>query len=244
MRFSDQSYNLRVELNTQGCELSAMEIQRFERALDPLRDLVRKFPISDLNVGIEFYPRSNTYGAKLALDLPGRRLRTSEQDQRMYTAYDRAVRAMVENVLAYEENLGGLEERTKQQQGTRHDVLPTAAPDAAAIEDAIAARDYGSFRRELYVYEEPLRLRIGRWVQRYPQLDARLGGTLRLPDILEEVFLNAFEQYESRPQQVPLGEWLASLVDPSLRELREAPDEELENIGFVRSQRGATADET
>ena len=98
--------------------------------------------------------------------------------------------------------------------------------------------DYESFRRALFVYEEPLRLSIGRWVQRYPEVNDRLGDKFGLPDILEEVFLNAFEQFDSRPKQVPLGEWLDNLIDPSLKQLLNSPDEELENISFVRSQRG------
>jgi hypothetical protein len=227
-------------LNTEGCELSALEIERFERALDPLRGLVEKFPVSDLQIGVEFHPHSKSYEVKLALDLPSRKLRTGEVDQRMFVAFDKSVQAMLENVLSYQEELGGLEERAKHQKGTRHDLIPTGEPDWQALQQAVRDRDYESFRQALFVYEEPLRLRIGRWIQRYPELNARLGERVSLPDIIEEVFLNAFEQYESRPQQRPLGEWLDHLVDPSLKELLASPTQELENIGLIRSQRAAT----
>lgn len=238
MKFSDEAHNLRIQLDTEGCELTAMEIQKLERGLSCLRAPLQKFPVSDLNVGVEYYPRSNSYGVKLALALPGRTLRTSEVDERMYTAFERSVRQMLDSVLAYEDSLEGMEERTKLQKGTRHEVIPAQAPNAEELEEAVRSGDYESFRRALFVYEEPLRLSIGRWVQRYPEVNDRLGDKFGLPDILEEVFLNAFEQFDSRPKQVPLGEWLDNLIDPSLKQLLNSPDEELENISFVRSQRG------
>ena len=42
MKFSDQSYNLRIELDTKGCELSPSEVEDMEEDLDTLRDLVEE----------------------------------------------------------------------------------------------------------------------------------------------------------------------------------------------------------
>jgi hypothetical protein len=53
MKYSDQSYNLRIELDTKNCELTAGEITQLEEALSPLRQPVESFPVTDLYVTIE-----------------------------------------------------------------------------------------------------------------------------------------------------------------------------------------------
>lgn len=66
--------------------------------------------------------------------------------------------------------------------------------------------DYAAFRKLMFVYEEPLRNRIGRWIERYPEVAAQLDEQVYLEDIVEEVFLTAFDEYDDRPQAVPFGE--------------------------------------
>ena len=50
MKYSNQSYNIRIELDTQNCELSAAEITQVEESLSPLRELVE----TRLNVRTDF----------------------------------------------------------------------------------------------------------------------------------------------------------------------------------------------
>ena len=45
MTFSDESYNLRIELDCQGCELSSREVAAMEMDVDTLASLVDDFPI-------------------------------------------------------------------------------------------------------------------------------------------------------------------------------------------------------
>src|SRR5690606_22291702 len=99
------------------------------------------------------------------------------------------------------------------------------------------AQDYGAFRAELSGFEEPIRRRVGRWIQRYPDLDATFGEYLPLDDLVEEVMLTAFEQYESRPEAMRLGDWLESLIDPAMRSFLRHPEEELEAISYARTLR-------
>src|SRR5207253_4887598 len=94
---------------------------------------------------------------------------------------------------------------------------------------------YKTFRTILSGYEEWLRKRVGRWVQRYPEAQARVGKGLRLGDVVEEVFLTAFERYEHRLADVPFHDWLDSLIDPSVKLLLREPDEEAENIRLARA---------
>ncbi len=105
------------------------------------------------------------------------------------------------------------------------------------IQAAIDDDDYLRFRKALMPFEEPMRKRIGRWLQRYPQIEAQLGGDFKIADIVEEVFLNAFEQFPKRVADVPPGNWLESLIDPSVQAILQSPSQEFENISFVRTMR-------
>jgi ribosome-associated translation inhibitor RaiA len=235
MQFSDQSYNMRIELDTKNLELSPPEIQKIEEALDPLREPVEKFPVRDLYLTIERQPRSGRYRVKAALQLPGRGLTTGGIDDHIMPAVQQSVFRLRHKLVAYEERMEGVEEKAKHEEGTRHDVIPTQPVDPQAIDNAVRAGDYATFRRLMSDYEEALRNRIGRWIERYPQVAAQLQEQVYLEDIIEEVFLTAFDEYDKRPQAVMFGDWLEGLIDPSVKLVSKADDEELENISFART---------
>ena len=69
----------------------------------------------------------------------------------------------------------------------------------------------------------------------------RARRTFTIADVVEEVFLDAFEGWDGRQQEVPLGEWLTGLIDPAVKELMRHPDEELENVRMVRTLQGVPA---
>lgn len=235
MTFSDQSYNLRIELDTKNCELSASEVEQLERALNPLREPVKKFPVSNLYVTVEFYPRSHDYRVQTVLRLPGAGLATGDLNKACLPAFERCVRKLLHKVLAYEQDLERDEEHAKRVKGTQHDMTPNREVDINAVREAVAENDYAQFRRQLMMYEELLRKRSGRWIQRYPALEAQLDERFTLADIVEETYLNAFERFDDWSDAVPLGTWLEQLIDPSLRILSRDTFEELENISFARS---------
>src|SRR5437763_8593668 len=76
-----------------------------------------------------------------------------------------------------------------------HSMMAPEGPDAGVLGDAVQAGNYQAFRQALTNYEEWLRKRVGRWIQRYPEAQARVGRGLAIGDVLETVYLNAFEQY-------------------------------------------------
>jgi len=237
MRFADTTYNLRIELDTHNCELSAGEIRHFEQALEPLRKPVEKFPVSDLYITVTQEARTHLFRVKTALVLPKRTLTTGEIAERAYPAFESCVRKLVRKVESYQASLASEEELKKHEKGTHQAILSGEPAQPGALDDAVRRGDYEAFRTATYTFEEPLRKRIGRWVQRYPELDERIGDDIHLADLVEEVFLNAFERYDQRPEEVRFGEWLDHLIDPSVRLVLEHPDEELSNISFVRSLR-------
>jgi len=234
MRFSDESYDIRIQLDLHNCQFSPEALAEFESALDPLRKPVEKFPVSDLNIVITFQPRTNVYQVKMSLILSGGTLVTGEIHPVAYTAFEAAVRKMVRRLLAFEAELAAEADIAKRQEGTVQDVLPETDPDLAFIDSTAKSQDYAAFRKSLYPYEEVIRKRVGRWVQRYPDIDARIGIDLEIDDIVEEVFLNAFDRWESRPVEVPLGEWLDGMIDPSVKLLYEHPEEK-ENVELAKT---------
>lgn len=238
MKYSDEAYNLRIELDTENCELNREEIERMERGLSPLRKPVSEFPVSDLYITITFHPRHNTYRVKTALVLTGRTLVSGDLDVTHYPAFERCVRKLIKRVEEYKASLSNDAEHSKQVKGTHHELIPEAEPDGEAVSQAVQDGDYAAFRKALFVYEEPVRKRVGRWIARYPDVDEQIGANFQIADLVEEIFLNAFERFEQRPAERRLGLWLEDLIDPSIKLLLQHPDEELENIAFARTITG------
>jgi hypothetical protein len=105
------------------------------------------------------------------------------------------------------------------------------------VKGAVEAGDYARFRKATYPYEESLRKRVGRWVGHYSEVQEKIGNDLAINDVVEAVFLNAFERYGERPRNIRLGQWMEGLIDGSVRALLQNPDEALENVGFARTLR-------
>src|SRR5439155_10527791 len=172
------------------------------------------------------------------LKLPGRTLFTGEQDGYLDAAFGRGVRKLVRKVEAYG---GQSDPRAAEAAGRRialsRDVVAPADPASGPLAEAVGNGDYRTFRTALAGYEEWLRKRVGRWVQRYPEAEARVGTELLLGDLVEEVYLNAFEGFARRPTDVRLSDWLEGLIDPSLKALLRHPDEEHENASMARTVR-------
>lgn len=243
MQFSNQSHNLRIELDTKNFEFSPQALEKIEEALDPLRDPVRDFPVSDLYITVTHHPAPDDYHVRASLVLTGRTLFTGDRDENALSAWNRCVRKLVRKLSAYKENLAAKPERTKTEEGTAHEVVPAAELDSGKIRRAVESGDYAAFREATFVYEEAVRKRAGRWIERYPEFTAQLGVEFTLSDVVEEVFLNAFERFDRRPQNLRPGEWLENLIDPSVRALLEHPDAERENIEAVRTLRETSPEE-
>jgi hypothetical protein len=231
-----QGHPLQIQFETKGFEPSAETIAKMEAGLSSLRRVTAHFPVAKLLITAFRNARNNDYTVKTSLVLMSTTLFTGDHDVHVYPAFERCVGKLVNRVDAYIDSLSNAPETRKQQKGTRQEVYPTRTPDVAALESAVRKGDYVTFRRAAEVYEVPVRDRVGRWVQRYPEIEARLAAAdLSLDDIVEEVFLNAFERYDARPEPVRLGEWLEELIDLSVRALLARPEEEKENIAFART---------
>jgi ribosome-associated translation inhibitor RaiA len=235
MPFFDESHNLRIELDQQGCELSAVQIGQMESTLDTLRKTVETFPVSNLHITVVYHHASQDYHVKTSLSLTGKTLFTGDRDNEVPPAFARCMRKLAHKVTAYKARMNEDSEIAKQVEGTHQLVTPSDVLDLPAIEAAIDGQDYFRFRRCFEKFEGSLRRRVGRWLQRYPQIETQLGSEFEIDDIIEEVLLNAFEKFPLRSHDVPPGQWLDHLIDPSVQALLLSPDEEFANVSFARS---------
>ena len=228
-----------IQIDTHQCRVSQAEIDKMRTAVGSLARQVEHFPVASLHVLIEHNARTKDYSVKTEVFLTGATLVSREIDPQPYTAFERCLDNLAKELRAYKDRLGRVSERHKTEKATHQTVQPTALPDMAAIDAAVRDGDYAAFRTATFPYEEPVRKRIGRWVERYPEIEARIGKGLEIADIVEEVFLNAFQGYGRRPAGESFGEWLDRLIDPAVKALLKNPEAELENIRLARAARAA-----
>jgi len=229
-------HELRVHIDTDKYELTNAAREKMDADLETLRRLVKDFPIAELRVEIS---QQSDVRVGVGLRLPSHTLYTADVDRMMHPAWERCVRKLMQRITAYKERLANKPTYHKEAVGTIHAVRPSMEPEIAEVQKAVEELDYAAFRRALGVYEEAIEKRVGRWIERYPQIEARLGHGLVISEIVEEIFLNAFERFDSRPP-VRLGDWLESLIDPSIHILLEHPAEEKENLSFIESAKQIT----
>lgn len=233
MQTTDNRSPLRVEFSTHGYDLPEDERTRMQTSLEPLGEAVREFPDAALHLTVLHHPDQD-YHVEANLKLAGQTLFSSDWDPYADSAFQRCIRKLGRKVEALRDRATRPATAERREALDRNVVAPTDA-DAGPIGQAVAAGDYRAFRTLLSAYEDWLRNRAGRWVQRYPQAQARIGHGLRIGDLVEEVYLNAFERYGQRPREVAFHDWLDGLIDPSLKALLRHPDEESENVSMARS---------
>jgi ribosome-associated translation inhibitor RaiA len=238
MSVASNNHGLPVEFDTHQCDLSRAELDRMEDSLGMLRELVAPFPVTELHVLIARNNRSNDFTVKTSLLLLNDRHVASEHHEQAFTAFERCVEKLVREVGAFRDRLEDVEERRKHEQGTHQELMPDQAPNFSHLDRAAREGDYAAFRTAMLPYEEPLRKRVGRWVQRSPNIEAQLGKLFTIADIVECVLLDAFERYEAKPREIAFHEWLANLIDPAVQEVVRHPDRERENISMARSAAG------
>lgn len=234
MKFPDLSYNLLVDLDMKHCDLSPGELRKMEASLSPLGDMVQHFPVSQLHVLVSYRHRTNDYVVRTSLALTGETLVSSEHHPQVHAAFEHCIDNLVREVRRYKDRLGQVAEQAKQEEGTHHELLPTILPDSNAVNAAVSAGDYAAFRVALTGYDEPVRAHVGRWIERYPEVAARIGRGLQIDDIVEDVFLDAFEEFEHWPDELRFGEWLGRFIDKAIREFAANPDREIENVRMAR----------
>src|SRR5207248_3860842 len=124
------------------------------------------------------HPQSQSYHVEAKLKLPGRTLAADGKDAYLDLAFQRCVRNLARRVEEYRKRPPDREAAAvavQRQRLDHDDLVAPQNPDAGPLAAAARAGDYRAFRTALAGYEDWLRLRVGRWVQRYPEAEARVG---------------------------------------------------------------------
>ncbi len=243
VQYTDDRNHLRVEIRSRGFEVPADERARMQERLRDLGERTRDFPTGQLSLTFLYHPRAQDYHVEARLRLPGRTIFAGQRHDYLDSAFQGCVQQLLGLIDAYrnQPNRSAVEQAAQRAARAARDgdiVLP-ADPDGGPIARAVQAGDYRAFRTAMAGYEEWLRKRVGRWVQRYPQVEERVGDDVLIGDLIEEVYLQAFEQFVRRPPDLRLSEWLDKLIDPSLRALVKDPDTVRQEASLARTVREA-----
>jgi ribosome-associated translation inhibitor RaiA len=229
-------HKLQVRFDSHEYEPARAELERLGDDLDSLAVRVGDFPQADLRVLIEKNGRNNEFVVKLTLLLSSEALVTSDHNAALHAAFRGALEALERAVEGHKERLEGVDARQRRDEAAK--LQPTAEPgtvDERALDSAAAAGDYPAFRAAVAPFEDWLRLRVGRWVERYPDVQARMARDFNVLDLTEGVFLAAFEAHGSRHAEVRYRDFLDGLIDPTVKAFAHDPAGELENVNMARS---------
>jgi hypothetical protein len=235
MRFSMNDDRLKVELEAKECAISESERMKLQDHLAALARSVQDFATAELTITVAYHPQSDVYHAQAKLKLPGQTITTGDYQPTIEPALKRCLDKAVRRVETYKVN----PDREAMEQADRRArmsdaVVASSEPDLGVVGKAFQRRDYQAFRNALLGYDEHVRLRVGRWIQRYPEIERELGRSFEIADLVEEVFLLAFERHGERPPHFNMGQWLDELIDPAVKSFYRDPEDRLA-AGFAQS---------
>lgn len=228
-------HKLQIHFDLHECELADEDQARLADACDTLARRVGNFPQADLRAHIEWNRRSHQFLAKLTLILPTGTLVTSDHNPELRQAFGHALDSLE---LIAKEHLQKLERIDLRQEREETETPPL---DENALTAAALAADYVAFRTAIAPYEEWLRLRAGRWIERYPEAQTKLKRDFDVLDVMEGIFLSAFENSRHRQAEVPFHAWLEGLIDPTVKAFLRDPYHERENVEMARAACAAEA---
>ncbi len=233
MAFAEPTFD--TDLDVEGFTPTDSETQHIEAEVDRIQPLVRDFPTQILHINLEYNTNSEEYEVKLALVLPGQTFATGDVSEAWEPSLEKSVQKMIRRIEHYKSTLSGEPAQARTAAGTTMEAEPNRRMDGKQVADAVESGNYTQFRKAMYPIEESLRDRVGRWIQRYPQIQAKLGSRFTIADIVEETFMLAFDRYEHWHPEMFFGQWIETLIDPAMKKIARDPDGELETISFQRT---------
>lgn len=233
MEFTEPTF--RTDLDVDGFTPTDGERTLIDAEIERIAPLVEEFPTQILHVNLKYNSNSEEYEIKLALILPGQSFATGDVSEAWSQSLEKSVHKMIRRIEHYKSSMEGEPEQARAAAGTTMEVEPNQRLDAKQVAAAIESSSYNDFRKAMYPIEESLRNRIGRWVQRYPQIQASIGDRFEIADIVEETLMLAFDRYEDWQPEMFFGQWVETLIDPAMKMIAKDPDGELEAISFQRT---------
>jgi ribosome-associated translation inhibitor RaiA len=218
--------NLEVHIDAKECRVPDEVRARMLPRLEAIGRLSHDFGPCPLWLPIVHRPRTSVYHAQAKLKLPGETIITGEHNASIEAALERCLGKVASRIHAAkaEPNREAMD-RAQREAALARDIVAPVEPDAGPLGKAVMEGDYEAFRRAFLTHEEWVRQRVGRWIQRYPDVEEQIGASLKIADLVEEVFLLAFEQYPDRPTHISFREWLEQLIDPAIKDFWRKPED-------------------
>jgi len=233
MTFTEPTFD--TDLDTEGFSPTEREHETIMAECHRIRPLIEEFPTQILHINLEYNNNSEEYEVKLALVLPGQTFATGDVSESWEESLEKSVQKMIRRIEHYKSTLSGQPEEARIVTGTTAIVEPNRRMDGQQVAEAVGRGNYGDFRQAMYPIEESLRERVGRWVQQYPEIQAKIGSHFAIADIVEETFIMAFDRYDQWRSEMFFGQWVETLIDPAMKAIAKDPEGELETISFQRT---------
>ncbi|KAA5546117.1 hypothetical protein FYK55_04265 [Roseiconus nitratireducens] len=202
-------------LSVEGFTLSPEELAVVSSEINRVRPLVTERPEQLPHVSIRFDPDGEIYHVLIDTEVSGQSVHSRANDGQWQTALRTAIRKLVPRFEAAVESNGtlgaGRESSDEEAVGRARWAL-----DESALQRAVEQNNYAQFRAQLYPLEPHLHERIGREVRCDVMPDEAHADHLFMADIIEDLFLMAFEQFDQRPQDITFVQWLDSLIAPTI----------------------------
>jgi len=230
MAFAEPTFE--TDLDIEGFTPTASETQTIAAEVERIRPLVEEFPTQILHINLEYNSNSKEYEVKLALVLSGQTFATGDVSKAWEPSLEKSVQKMIRRIEHYKATMSGEPEQARITAGTTMEVEPNRRMDGKQVVTAVESGNYTEFRKAMYPIEESLRNRVGRWIQRYPQIQAKIGTRFTIADIVEETFMLAFDRYEDWRPEMFFGQWIETLIDPAMKAIARDPEGELVAISF------------
>lgn len=228
-------FTFQKDLDVEGFSPTAAEMDTIQTEVDRLGPLISAFPTQVLHINLAYHRPHRQYEVKLALVLPGQTFATKNVSESWQASLESCVTKLIRRIEHYKSDLSGEPARGRRAAGTTMEVEPGQRLDGERVRQAVADDDYIAFRQALYPLESSLRARVGRWIQRYPEIEAMIGDPLTIADVVEETFMLAFDRFGQWPDEEFFGHWVESLIDPAVKAIARDPAGELEKISFLQS---------
>src|SRR5438094_941580 len=101
MQHTEQRRQVRIDIETEECDLPRDELARIDQPVNEMLDLVGDLP-GELKLKIVHHPHRQEFHVKAALSLPRRTLFTGDWDAYLDTALGRAIRKLKHKTAAYQ----------------------------------------------------------------------------------------------------------------------------------------------
>lgn len=193
---------------------SEREIEHIEQGVATIARRVEVFPRKRLHVDVRGVPKRSLFQITVTLELPHRQLVVGDLGVRQSfpTAWRRCVKKLEHKLDAYLLRLSGRERVRPVAEAKATPRL--SAESGRELERLRNGRDFAGFAEAL----EDLRVEIVRHVQ-------RIQGSSPSPDlpedeVVEAVFVLAFDAFDRRPHDLSFVDWIQGLVPRALHDLR------------------------